>query len=342
MARKAAATDLVKFAGGVTAFLAASKAAGADVEIDPRSTDFGKVKIGRTRIDILGGYQQIVRNVVQQITGTAKNESGEVNPISRGAYALRFGQSKLSPQAGFVADMGSVLFGKGEDLNGRPLTRGGMARQLIEPLSFRDIEDAVREDWNDGGSGIKGLLKGLPALVGVGVNTYEKKPEATLDPVKLELHRLYKSVNPNGGARKDTGQRLKLVGVQTVEKEILPAAINSDIYKTLPSDEAKLEFIDHIQNAARKQQREGYPSDAVLFNSKSLMTQLGLEAKVEASELPAASKQRLKRIIDERFKYARFFEDEKRKPESINRVLDEQSKAAENLINAMTGAAKKE
>jgi len=54
-ARKIAIKDMVKFVSSGSALLGAAKMGGADVELDPRSSDFGKMKFGDTRLDPWGG-----------------------------------------------------------------------------------------------------------------------------------------------------------------------------------------------------------------------------------------------------------------------------------------------
>jgi hypothetical protein len=53
---------------GTTLYLA-SKAPGVDVGTDMRSADFGKIKIGNTRFDIMGGQQQNIVQAWRQKTG---------------------------------------------------------------------------------------------------------------------------------------------------------------------------------------------------------------------------------------------------------------------------------
>ena len=63
--RKEALKTLASFIGTGTGVLAMAKLNGADVSADPRSADFGKIKIGKTRYDIWGGFQQYARVIGQ-------------------------------------------------------------------------------------------------------------------------------------------------------------------------------------------------------------------------------------------------------------------------------------
>src|SRR5690606_16281417 len=53
--RKRAAKSMLKLAGTGLALASLAKLGGADVETDPRSSDFMKIRIGDTRYDIWGG-----------------------------------------------------------------------------------------------------------------------------------------------------------------------------------------------------------------------------------------------------------------------------------------------
>lgn len=106
--------------------------------------------------------------------------------------------------------------------------------------------------------------------------------------------------------------RLRSVGNPYVEKEIVPAAINSETYRSFKSDEDKLDFVNHVQNYARKLQRIGLPSDVVRWNSGVLMEELRLQAQVDASGLPLRERARIKDLIGERFNAAHIREDETR------------------------------
>ena len=53
------------------------------IELDPRSSDFAKIRMGDTRIDILGGFQPYFRTFVQAIKGEKKDiETGEIKKLN--------------------------------------------------------------------------------------------------------------------------------------------------------------------------------------------------------------------------------------------------------------------
>lgn len=181
----------------VLGIIAASRL--ADVETDPRSTDFGKIRIGRTRLDFWAGFQQIARYMAQIITNQSKSSrTGDVIDLGgqfdthRIDTIQRFARSKLSPGAPSI--IANELFGKsflGEDLTdipdrGRPpenietlLNEIGIndvreieAVMQVAPLFPIDLVDAMEEHGLVNGTGLA-----IPALFGVGVQTFNEPRE---------------------------------------------------------------------------------------------------------------------------------------------------------------------
>ena len=150
-----------------TAALGALWASGADVELDPRSTNFGRGKIGGTRIDFWGGFQPYARFAAQMATQETKTSAGDIRSLpedfgtTRAGQVTRFGRQKFSP--GF-----SVLFDalEGETVLGEdPLTPENAANTVI-PGAIQDFADAISEQ------GSLGAALSLPAFLGIGVTSY--------------------------------------------------------------------------------------------------------------------------------------------------------------------------
>lgn len=170
--RKEAVKTMLKFVGLGSTILALAKGAGADVETDPRSSDFGKIKIGNTRWDIWGGFQQWVRVTSQMITREKKTLKGEVQELSKEQFpfdtpldvAIRFGRGKFAPIPSLAVELvdGQKLFGGDIEL------KKEVAEKTV-PLYLQDVKDAIDEEGLDGA-----LSVGLPAFFGVGVQVYQK------------------------------------------------------------------------------------------------------------------------------------------------------------------------
>lgn len=173
LVRKEAIKSFAEFIGVGTGVLSLAKLAGADVEIDPRSTDFGKIKIGNTRWDIWGGFQQWVRVISQIASGARKTQKKKIIPLSKKKFpfetrldvAGRFLKGKLAPIPGLAIE----LF-EGQKLYGDEIKFTQEIAENAIPLYLQDIDEAIEEigPWAF-------LTVGAPAFFGVGVQTYEEK-----------------------------------------------------------------------------------------------------------------------------------------------------------------------
>lgn len=168
--RMLAVKDMAKFAGAATTILALAKLSGAQVSTDPRNTDFGKIKIGDTRYDILGGFQQYIRLAAQMLTGKKVGSNGKIIDLtkpnfqgqSRGSELLKFARNKLSPAAGMAVD-----FLNGVDATGKPVS---LKNELYTHFSPLQLQDAIQV-YKLGGT-LKVLSVLIPSMFGVGVQTY--------------------------------------------------------------------------------------------------------------------------------------------------------------------------
>jgi len=139
----------------------------ASVELDPRSTDFGKLKIGNTRLDFWAGFQQYFRTIVQIITGMRKiSTTGKLTEVQRDQVVNQFVRSKLSPVFGFVADLLKGETFVGDELSLEPESVIQQARERLVPMFVQDLIEAIEE------TGLAGGLLALPGMFGVGVQTY--------------------------------------------------------------------------------------------------------------------------------------------------------------------------
>lgn len=177
--RKEAVKSLLAFGGMAATALGLAKAGGADVSADPRNADFGKIKVGNTRYDILGGFQQYIRLAAQIISGKVISSTtgkeitlGEgYKPMTRKDVAQRFFENKLSPVASAVTDFMRGTSGIGEKLdytNPNPL-KNPIAQKFL-PILFEDLYSAYKEE------GLMGVAKTAPGILGVGTQTYGGTP----------------------------------------------------------------------------------------------------------------------------------------------------------------------
>ena len=192
-ARKEAIRALARLAGTSAAILGMAKMAGADVEIDPRSSDFGKIKIGKVRIDITGGLAPYITLMVRLATMSSKSSTtGVITILNSNAYnattaydvALNFITNKTAPLPSIARD-----YLRGKSWEGEKLTMDKpkvlakyLARELFEPLLVADALDTYRDS-----SGNVLLTAGAftGSLFGAGVISYKGS-------VKQQVKELYR------------------------------------------------------------------------------------------------------------------------------------------------------
>ncbi len=172
--RNAIAKDMAGLGALGMTTLALAKLAGLDVGVDPRSADFGKIKIGGTRIDIWAGIQQPMR-LLTRIGLAASDKAGitgkdltdwekDFDPLEA---IGRFSSYKVAPAISVPLE----LF-KGETIVGEEREPSETAWRAITPLVYEDIYDAYLE----GGFLRAGVSTGL-GFFGVGVSTYQTRKD---------------------------------------------------------------------------------------------------------------------------------------------------------------------
>jgi hypothetical protein len=167
--RKQKMRAAVQFAGMLTtALYLADQVPGVDVGIDPRSTDFGKMRIGDTRVDFTGGFSQYVRLAAQMATRQRINPAtGKPEKGKSWDTLARFARAKLSPTASAGADVAT-----GTQYSGQPLKWKSEIGSRAFPLGFQDAYSI----YHNTGS-IPGAAAGYGAsAVGFGVQNYKPTP----------------------------------------------------------------------------------------------------------------------------------------------------------------------
>lgn len=257
---KMAATEIAKGAAFVGSMVAAASAAGAKVEKDPRSPDFGKIRVGNHTIDPWGGYQQYIRYGAQMLSGERKNQYGQVKVANRGDTLLQFGRSKLAPVPGFIY---SALQGK--NLIGRRVnvTNPMSYVEAFAPMTFRDIYEVGKTDP------VLATAMALPISLGMGVVSREPLPASKevrneyerlmvpppADAQSVQMRNQPKIIDPLSGKGKFETRQLndkefdkaKEKGDSMAFSEV-EKYISSPSYKALPDDQKRMA----LNNLSRK------------------------------------------------------------------------------------------
>lgn len=178
--KKRALTNLLKTVVAVGAGLAFAKAINPDaVNFDATSSDFGKVKVGNTRVDVTAGLSSIINLFYRSADITARGATqgklklGEKkydknNPL--GEIALSFTQNKLAPLPRTLG----VDLAAGKDFNGNPVNLTSvdglknLGIDLMAPLPVSNFIE-LANDKESIGVILGTMLDGL----GVGTNTYK-------------------------------------------------------------------------------------------------------------------------------------------------------------------------
>lgn len=149
--------------------LMAAASAFGEVEWDPRSTKFGRVRIPGTNrwIDLTAGLGSYVTLAARQATKSTKNTKGKVVELNTGEYGSRtrtqvlfdWASNKLAPAPSVIKQ----VYGDGVLYGGKDVTAPGVANQLLAPISASNAYEYFTEE--DLGTA---LLLSTSDLVGLG------------------------------------------------------------------------------------------------------------------------------------------------------------------------------
>ena len=152
-------SQLIKLGGGED----------AEISYDPTSADFGKVRIGDTRLDPGGGFLQFITAISRLYEGgTTSSASQKYSRYGSGYQAEtskdaieRFFVNKLNPTTKFAYDIANAT-----EYN--PVHMGDRTMQMFVPLIAQDMYGLAQENPE-----LLPLL-GIPITVGMGTQTYGK------------------------------------------------------------------------------------------------------------------------------------------------------------------------
>lgn len=172
--RKRALEGALAFLAGSATVLSLAEMGGAKVGKDPTSSDFGKIKIGNTRIDLFGGFQQpivlLARLYTGRVTSSVTGEEmflGEgYRPLTRFDMVLRYFESKEAPIVSFLT---SLL--KGETAIGEPFVASTETLKRVTPVFIQDLVDLYKEGGEEKAFPL-GFIGAAGAFFGAGVQTY--------------------------------------------------------------------------------------------------------------------------------------------------------------------------
>jgi len=150
--------------GAAVAAQQAGIAPGLRVDTDFNSPDWGKLRIGHTRIDIWGGQQQWARMVARVAQTASRRARGEQIKPSQNELAMigQFLRYKASPNFNLEEQLRTGKDVLGDTAPGVSET----ALRLVAPIFLQELYDA----YQVGGAQAAALT--LPSAVGLGSSTY--------------------------------------------------------------------------------------------------------------------------------------------------------------------------
>lgn len=147
---------------------------GAQVNDDPTNTDFRKIKIGNTRLDVFGGDQQYLVAAARMLSGKSTSSvTGKTTDLTAGRFGQKnrttvaedFFTQKLAPLPSFV-----WAWMKGRDFDGTSFEAKKALLDRTVPIVMQDLKDLATKDPNLAPQ-IKAILA-AGAIGGAGVQTY--------------------------------------------------------------------------------------------------------------------------------------------------------------------------
>jgi hypothetical protein len=154
VARKEAAKVSLRIAASIGSILLTAKALDPDsVDLDPRATKFGKVKVGENMwVDITGGMSGLAVLGLRLATGESKSATGKITKMGEAGFGQQtsldtlenFIEGKFSPGAGALRD-----YLKGQDFSGKKPTRASTLLNMVVPISVQNITDDLKKGNDD-------------------------------------------------------------------------------------------------------------------------------------------------------------------------------------------------
>jgi hypothetical protein len=139
---------------------------------DPRSPDFGKIRIGQTMVDMTAGLGQHA-SLVTRMFGTEVRRWEGPTDAKTGSIMLTYGRGKLAPIPGMVADF---LSDNGKSMSGET---AGTLPWYVDKLGPLILQDVVKTSDEEGIP--VGPVLSLLMFFGIGAQTRDERIKARGD-----------------------------------------------------------------------------------------------------------------------------------------------------------------
>jgi hypothetical protein len=230
--------DMTAFMGaGLTPLVLGQLGGLWDLELDPTSADFGKIRVGNTSIDIWAGFRPYVTYFARMSKSIADGDFQDLDNI-----AEQLARSKLSPAASFGLDVIT-----GTDFLGRPikwntLDFDNVVLSRLTPLIIQDVKEAMNAGQF---KTLETALSGIGTFVGFGAATYRRLGEelgAARDEVSQSKFpgNDYSDLTDNQAAQDEVNRDPTVVDL---EEEVKADATERDREWAVQSEEEQQELL---------------------------------------------------------------------------------------------------
>jgi hypothetical protein len=191
-------------------FTAIGMTTGVPVSVswDPTSANFGKIRIGDTRVDVMAGFspllvflsREVLGRSTSSTTGKSQDLKGGFGNSSRLDILYRFFESKAAPTTSIGFD---VL--RGQTYIGDPVgaNLGTLKRETINstaPMMLRDVLDAWRSPKDPVDAAVAAGMALALGTFGIGFSTYGPKKPKLKTKTKPDKNDPYAPDLSSGGA----------------------------------------------------------------------------------------------------------------------------------------------
>lgn len=237
-----------------------------DFELDPRSSDFLKIRIGDTRVDMFGGFGGYIRAATQFATGQKKRgDTYEIEKLGekyggqdRIDVATGFFMNKLAPTPSFALKLATSK----EDKNGNRVDKFGNRMDLMEgirdlgiPLYLQDVNKIRREH-----SAAMATFLAAGSFFGMGVNTYGRIDEDTILKEYNKLDTKFQKAAKRQPNDEEMREMMDIAGENAQKKHE-----ENKRLRNLPEEEKKIratdEFKDLVKSVEKEIDREILPEE---------------------------------------------------------------------------------
>jgi hypothetical protein len=253
------------FIGLGTMTLAMAALGGAEVEDDPRSSDFGKIKVGDIRFDIWAGNQQLVVLLSRIATReTKRTGTGEIVPFYSGGWNSQtisstiadFLENKYSPAMSMFADWDSKdntfkydkkFFTMELAKAGEPVTWTALLLGNLSPIWINDVREIYAEQGL-----FDATMASTASFFGIGVGFYGPKVK---DKIQNDLYQYFND-NPPGDW---SSQKYMKDYNKFIEDSIIPKyEADPDYNEDILSDAERTADVLHATNGKPSWYRDAF------------------------------------------------------------------------------------